>query len=125
MRKIILIFSVGLIIGFFIGIFESINLIFTNRYIHYGMFKLVALTFQRKINSASLISICLLLLGYFLWNLLIKKIEFDKNKLISLIFTLFVGVISYWLIKITPYYTFLLKPDDSLTTIFFCWERNP
>jgi arylsulfatase A-like enzyme len=88
LKTIITVSSIAVIIGFIVGFVVSLDSIIANRYIQYKMFRLIAFTVQKGLNVMILFSLVALLILYILWFLVVQKMKYDRNRVISFIITL-------------------------------------
>ena len=82
------ILSIAVIIGFIWGIIISLPPIRANRYIQYGMFRLIGVSLQRNLNVTIFFSLSIFLISYLAWSLVAKKMSFAKNNVMSFVITL-------------------------------------
>ena len=111
----------GILIGFGRAIFVSWNFISSNRYFHYKMYRLIALSLQKSLNKSILLTVLwlsCLYLSILITNFLIKKISIslkqkiypvqidikDKNQLVRLVIAtlicLFFLIYDGWLLNV-------------------------
>ena len=89
-KKIITLISPGIIIGFFVGIYASLGPISNHQYIHYKLYKLIALVLQDNLNKWVALTVGLIIaltvichLLNLLFKLISKKLHV-KNEVLSL-----------------------------------------
>ncbi len=99
LKTIITVSSIAVIIGFIVGFVVSLDSIIANRYIQYKMFRLIAFTVQKGLNVMILFSLVALLILYILWFLVVQKMKYDRNKVISFIIILVAFVLAIWWVK--------------------------
>ena len=87
-KNIVTASSIVVIIGFIDGFITSISHITANQYIRHKTFRLIAIAFQKNWNHSVLVVLGLLFALYVFWFLTVKKMKFDKGKVISFIITL-------------------------------------
>ena len=79
-KRLFSILSIAVIIGFVGGIIILLPPIVANRYIQYGMFRLIGVSLQRNLNVAIFFSLYIFLISYLVWFLVTKKMRFAKNR---------------------------------------------
>ena len=90
-RQIIYVCSVGLILGSFLGLANSVQFVLVNRYIQYKMYNIIIHVFQKCLNNGVFYAVLLLLGLYILYLLLVEKLQIERTKVI-LIYKLVVSI---------------------------------
>lgn len=104
-QRIVTILSIGIIIGSIIGSFASLHYVIANRYIQYKLFRITAYTFQKNLNANVFYFAIGLLMLYFIWFLISKKI--NKKAAIACAAVTFILLLIHTLLKTFTAYTLL------------------
>lgn len=92
LNKSLTIISIGIIIGFCVGIISSLHHIMANRYIQYKMFILASTIFKKTLNSNIFYFVFILLVIYLLWFLFTEKLK-PENR-VKKLFNIFIVILA-------------------------------
>ena len=79
MKKILSLFSIGIIFGFVAGFIDGSIYILMKRYVQYRMFRLAVLTFQDSLNKYTILAILISLVLLLIWFLVLFVCHIGKR----------------------------------------------
>ena len=95
--------SIATILGFIVGLINSIYYVITNRYVQYRMFRLLALTLQKNLNGMIILCVAVSLILYIFWFLAVERMKCDRSKVIRFVVMIFLFLVALlfinWFLK--------------------------
>jgi len=90
---------VGVIIGFIWGMALSVHYVWSNAYLHYGMYRLIGFSFQENLNRLVAFMVAAVLIIWIIWTLFVKGFKRGGNIALTFAIIVFMILLVDWVLR--------------------------